>query len=359
METNKYSNAIEKIINEADDLPSLPFITQKILKLTYESDISLSEISKVVSSDAAMAARFLKIVNSAYYGFTSKVQDINHAVTILGMLAIRNIAITLSLFDVFPVNQSREYEDLFRRSLTTAIAADFISQIDGNKAHPDVFLAGLLQNLGMFILMRYLPQQYMQILITARKFSLDPRIVEDAELGTNNMRIGEQIGKRWKLPIIIRAAMQYKAGIRQALDLNIPDEAKIIVKATYCGGLASDIFWGWNKAQSIALFKKELTEFFDCEANTAEDILSSLPQLIEDSGFMEPNTLASIPSYESIVHDAEDELILTSSKLEKLYKLYMDNAKKFEQQNEQNTFLKNELERSNNLVQKLALKLQS
>lgn len=352
------SNAqIEQIIQEADDLPSLPLVTQRILKMTLDEEASLEEIAKVISADAVLSVRFLKIVNSAYYGFSSNITNIQQALSILGIMAIRNIAITLSLFDVFPVRQSQEYENLFKRALTSAIAADFISQIDGKKAHPDVFLAGLLQNLGMFIMMRYLPEQYHAILNTAQKFALDPFWVEEAELGTNHVRIGIQIGKRWELPVIIRASLEYKNNVEAALELKIPDEAKVLIKATYLGGLAADIYWGWNKAQTIALFDRQLTQLFNAEKDTALDVLASLPHLIEDSGFLGAEQSGLIPSFKTIQEQAAEETLQSSIRQEQLYHLYHENRVALKRKSDEVENLKEEIKRSNLLVQKLALKL--
>lgn len=353
---SNYNAQIEQIIQEADDLPSLPLITQRILKMTTDEEASLEEMAEIISADAALSVRFLKIVNSAYYGFSSNITNIQQALSILGIMAIRNIAITLSLFDVFPVRQSREYENLFKRALTCAIAADFISQLEGKKAHPDVFLAGLLQNLGMFILMRYLPE-YDTIINIAQKFALDPYWVEEAELGTNHVKIGAQIGKRWQLPVIIRASLEYKNNVEAALSLKIPDEAKVLIKATYLGGLAADIFWGWNKAQTIALFERQLTELFNTEKDTAQDVLASLPLLLEDSGFLGGGKKELIPTFKTIQEQAAGETLQSSLRQKQLYHLYHESRIALKRKSAEADSLKEALNHSKALVQKLALKL--
>jgi len=353
----KYASEIEQIIAEADDLPSLPWVTQKILKLTLQPETSLKEIGLVVSTDAALSVRFLKIVNSAYFGFSSNIKDIQQAVSILGVLAIRNIAITLSLFDVFPIKKSSEYKNLFKRSLTAAIAADFISQIDGKKAHPDIFLAGLLQNLGMFILMRYLPEKYEGVFNSANKFAVDLADVEEAEFGTNHIKIGTAIGKKWDLPIVVRASIQFKQKIEDALSLSIPAEAKLLIKSSYLGGLAADIYWGWNKAQNSALFKKQLSLLFDCEQNTADDVLSSVPHLVTDSGYIEVGEDSEILTYDMIKEKIEEEIRLSTFKKKNLYKTYIEQKQVCDRKDQEIDELKEELQRSNTLVQKLALKL--
>lgn len=354
--TNR-DNSIEHIITEADDLPSLPLIIQKILKLTFDPDVTIKEISQVVSGDAALSVRFLKIVNSAYFGFSSDIRDIQHAVSILGVLAVRNIAITLSLMDIFPIKQAKEYESLFKRSVTAAIAADFISQIEGNKAHPDVFLSGLLQNLGMFVLMRYLPGKYTEIINIAKKFALDIVDVEETILGTSHIKIGAAIAKRWELPIILRASIEYKNDVEKAMELNIPPDAKRLIKSAFLGGLSADIYWGWNKAQTIALFKKKLNALFECEQSTADDILSSLPHLVLDSGFVEVEKETDLSSFSAIRAEAEDELLQSMFKKINLYRLYYNGQLQAEKSKKEIKRLKDELDRSNNLVQKIALQL--
>jgi HD-like signal output (HDOD) protein len=173
-----YDKQIQQILDEADDLPSLPGITQKVLQMSLSSDISLKAISNVISTDAALVMRFLKIVNSAYYGFANTINDIHQAVAILGADAIRNVVVTLSLIDVFPIKINEEYSGLFKRSLCSAVAGEFISQMGSGKERSDVFLAGMLQNLGMYILMHYLPSQYLKTISNSIKLNLTKYFLE-------------------------------------------------------------------------------------------------------------------------------------------------------------------------------------
>ncbi len=317
----KNNSAIEQIIKNADDLPSLPLVTQKIMQMTSRPDTSLSEIAAVVSSDAALVVRILKIVNSAYYGFKTKTTNILQAMTILGIKGIRNIAVTLSIIDLFPTNHAEEYEILFKRSLTAAVAADFIIKIEEKSVQHNVFLAGLLQNLGTFILMRYLPEQYLGILKTAKEYALDQLVVEEAELGTNHIRIGSMVSKHWDLPLVIRAGIEYKRNIKKALSLNIPNDAKLMLQAVYIGGIAADIYWGSNKVRNIGIFKKELAYYFNYKNTAAENILSSLPHLVEDTGFTESSSGERIKSYETMIKEANSEI---KSSIKSKEKIYMD-----------------------------------
>jgi len=355
-----YDKQIQQILDEADDLPSLPGVTQKVMQMTLSSDVSLKSISDVISTDAALVMRFLKIVNSAYYGFASVINDINQAVAILGADAIRNVVVTLSLIDVFPIKINEEYSGLFKRSLCSAVAGDFISQMDSGKQRPDVFLAGMLQNLGMYILMLYLPARYLKTIKNARKYFVRLSFMEQIDFGIDHNTIGYKIGERWGLPESVLYSIKYKdkpAMFKKSssFDADVLD----LIKTTYLGGLTADIYFGWNKAWNIARLKKDMLLMMNYSEGTVNDLLSAVPHLMQDVGFADLAGAGGIPLYKTMLQEADDELVSCWGRSEDNYSEFRrldDRIKVYE-----NDILqyKKELDNSRQTLQKFAQKLNS
>jgi len=302
--------------------------------------------------------RFLKIVNSSYYGLSREITDLNQAVSILGILAIRNIAITLSLFDVFPIHHSPEYTNLFRQSLTTAVAAEFISHITSKKTQSDVFLSALLINIGAFILMRYLPERYSFLLKSAHKYGIEETAIEDMVLHTNRVQVGFTVAKRWKLPSIIRTAIAHGYDVKNVDQEDLPDDTKFMLKTIYLGRIVGDIYWTGNKTYNISLFKQEMFNLLSRKEDIALDVLSSIPQLIEDLGLLDLQANENIfPTFNEILQQADEELRENHIHSKRLYAEIMKTKGQLSTVKKKNKQLETELKKSNLLVQKLALHL--
>jgi HD-like signal output (HDOD) protein len=93
--------AILKTLENISTIPTLPIVIEKITRLLHNPQTSAEEIGKAITTDQALAAKVLKLVNSAFYGFPGKISTITHAVVILGFATVKNVVLTASIFDVF------------------------------------------------------------------------------------------------------------------------------------------------------------------------------------------------------------------------------------------------------------------
>lgn len=352
----KIDNDIKLVIEEADDFPSLPVLTMEVLKMAMDPDVSLKNIANLIANDASLVTRILKIVNSAYYGYTKQITNINHAVTILGIRSIRNITLMLSFIDLFPQTQSQYYTGLFQRSLCAGLAADLIAEVADIKPRADVFLAGLLQNIGMFVFMRYLFNKYVNVIKEAEDRGIELTTVEDVMFGINNIEAGTIVAERWKLPDSIITAIKYQDSIEEAYKEKLNNDVLNIIKAAHLGRLSADIYYGCNKAHKIARFKIEMLSMFDCGNEVSEDILSSLPHLIEDVGLNLNIEIESSPNYEQILKDANFELGGSVYKYGRTYRELKLFAGKIEDKDKEIARLMEELDKSNQVVQVLVNK---
>jgi HD-like signal output (HDOD) protein len=310
---------IRLIIREAEDFPSLPGITLKIFQMASDPDISIQSISKVISSDAAIVARIMKVVNSAFYGFQKKITNIQHAVSILGINAIRNVSLTLSLIDIFPQNQSSQYKDLFRWSLCSGITADLIAAFVGMANRSETFLAALLLNIGQYIFLRYLGDRYTKIQREAEKRGLHLTILEREVMGIDNLEAGMLVAERWNLPEPVLLALKYGENLNKAYEQDFDKPKLNLIETAYLAGLVAEVYNNCNKAVNIETFKFNFSKIFQNDISTAEDILSSIPHLIEDLGSSYDISIGNIPSYEQLLKLSSEELIQSRKKYEQTY----------------------------------------
>src|SRR5690606_32325129 len=93
--------AIANAIREISHIATLPEITLKIVSLVEDPKSTAQDLHKVISNDPALCARILKVVNSAFYGLPGQIGSINRAIVLLGLNAVKNIAIAASLAKLF------------------------------------------------------------------------------------------------------------------------------------------------------------------------------------------------------------------------------------------------------------------
>ena len=95
------ANEIERIVSSLDKIPTLPVIYSKLGKLLQSPDTTIAAVSNIISEDQVIAAKVLKFVNSAFYGFPQRVGSLQRAIVILGFNTIKNLVFATSVFDMF------------------------------------------------------------------------------------------------------------------------------------------------------------------------------------------------------------------------------------------------------------------
>jgi HD-like signal output (HDOD) protein len=231
-------------IKEIESLPTPPLVFTAINRVINDPKASAYDVASIVSEDAGIAARILRMANSAYYGLPQPVSSIRQAIIILGMDSLRSLVLSVSLMDAFATSPlEREYQDLiWRHSLATASAARlfFCSRFSEGSIRgcEEGFAAGLLHDIGKMILACHLPAERARVRSDPGYGVVEDRLVEMETIGVTHEEIGTCLAERWELPLILRAA------IRHHHDLNVtnPDHrllARVIHVADYLAHAAA------------------------------------------------------------------------------------------------------------------------
>ena len=91
----------EDVVGMAGEMATLPVIFVRINEAVENPNSSFSEIAQIISGDSALSARLLKIVNSAFYGFSNKIETISHAITIIGTAQLRDLVLATAVIEKF------------------------------------------------------------------------------------------------------------------------------------------------------------------------------------------------------------------------------------------------------------------
>jgi HD-like signal output (HDOD) protein len=205
------NNFLQKLNQENITLPEIPSIVFELNEVIANPLSSAEDIAQVVQRSPSLTALLLKIVNSPFYGFPSKIDKISLAVTLIGTREISGLALGISVISLFK-NIPKEILDMYS-FLKHSLACGIISRIlAAHKSIPQteqLFVSGLLHDLGRLILYSYFPQKARSILDRARSTNMLLYLQENDSLGCNHTHIVKQLLQQWKLPMVLENNVFY------------------------------------------------------------------------------------------------------------------------------------------------------
>ncbi|MCJ7602310.1 MAG: HDOD domain-containing protein [Desulfobulbaceae bacterium] len=136
--------------------------------------------------DTALAAKVLRLANSAFYGLQKQVTTLNKAVMILGFNTVKNLALSVSIYSLFKERPGSpiDVKGLWLHSLGCAVAAKIIAENLNKKLGEDAFLFGILHDIGKIIIINAMPQDYEKILLLIQERQMPEGDVEMEVMGS-------------------------------------------------------------------------------------------------------------------------------------------------------------------------------
>lgn len=202
----------EKLVRRIREVSSLPHIVAQVIAVANNPETSAIDLAQVVENDPALAARVLRTVNSASYGLRVPVTTIVKAISYLGFNEIRKIAITASVAELFqePANHSSQYDrrSLWKHLVRVGIVARTLALKARLDNFEEVFLAGLLHDLGIILLDQHLHESFNTVLSALREETPTMQ-VEREIIGFDHGYIGAQVAQKWRFPSSVIDAMKY------------------------------------------------------------------------------------------------------------------------------------------------------
>jgi len=206
----KQERLLRIIEDELQDLPPLPVVIVRVMQTINDPTTSASDLNRLISADQALASKVLRLVNSSYYGFPRKISTITNAVVILGFNTVRNLATSLGVFNAFDARGQKtalDREAFWAHSMGVAAAAGVIARRKGigAKSVEEVFIGGLLHDIGKLFLDQYFPDQYAIAIKLAAAAKISVWEAEKTALGVGHALVGKRIAEKWNLPLSLTA----------------------------------------------------------------------------------------------------------------------------------------------------------
>ena len=190
---------INQLIKDVEKLLSLPDVVIRANELMDSGEADIEDIAEVVALDPGLSAQLLKLVNSAFYSFPTKIDTISRAITVIGVNELRSLLLSASAVSVFNriAPETVDMDDFWFRSVYVGLAAKQIAA-DRRKAE-QMFLMGLMHDVGKIVLFNKDPDSANEIL--ARHASPDQSMpeIEREVLGYTLSEVSAALLENWDL----------------------------------------------------------------------------------------------------------------------------------------------------------------
>jgi len=193
---------LRHLIMNTRDLPAMPHVASKVLELSGDPNTSAMRLQQVISDDQAMAARILKIANSAMYACSRKIKTLTEAIVMLGFNSIRSLVVTSAARNLYTSNGARmglKERLLWEHSIGAACGCRLLVQAESPHLAEEAFLAGLMHDIGKLVLNQQAAERFDEIVQTVYNENGRFAATERALLGFDHTEVGALLVNKWKL----------------------------------------------------------------------------------------------------------------------------------------------------------------
>jgi putative nucleotidyltransferase with HDIG domain len=183
-------------IETVQTLATIPAVAKKLIEMVSDPAVSLTEISRFISSDPVLATKVLRMVNSPVYGFPGRISNVNQAVLLLGLNVVKGLLFGVTVFDLM----QKTMIGLWEHSLGCAIMTRLIARKKGLKDPDEISIHGLLHDIGKVVLILHFANDYEKVMEEAIQMESIIYDVETEYFSTSHATVGSWVAKQWSFP---------------------------------------------------------------------------------------------------------------------------------------------------------------
>jgi len=280
---DKSDAIIQSLTREISHIATLPEITLKIIRLVEDPDSTAQDLNYVISNDPALGARILKVVNSAFYGLPGQIGSTNRAIVLLGLNAVKNIAVAASLTKLFRGGQicpAFNARDLWQHSIAVGTCTRLIATKIGLGLPDEAFLAGLIHDIGVMVEIQAKRPQFVEVM---EKLDQDPNLTlrqaETEVIGANHEQFGAELCRQWKFPI----SFSHVTGFHhRPLELD-PQNRRLACTVHLADHICSQANLGFCRGVETPEVNPEILTEIGITQQEVDEIAKNLPEAAHDA----------------------------------------------------------------------------
>lgn len=276
---NTPGSALQQFEIKAAELPVLPVTAQKVLGLMSDPDVSIEKLKRLVEADPGLATKILKIANSAFYGGSRNIQNLNQAILRLGLNSVRSIVVATSMkntYKKFGLTEKLLWEQL----IGSAMASSTIARQTRAADPEDAFIGGLLHDIGKVVLNNEYPEVFAKIMERVYNENVSFDSVEVEVFGFSQRKIGASVVKKWEFPdslvtLLLNFDNQEFLGSDQELN-------NLVAVIKMGDRMCQKIGMGWRKPGGDEVSYGNLPEIIGLGEDAIDGLLDNVKIVLED-----------------------------------------------------------------------------
>jgi putative nucleotidyltransferase with HDIG domain len=278
------SNQLDSYLKASEgDLPTMPAVAGQVVRAVDDPDSSIDDIRKLIEQDAAIAARILKISNSALYGFPSEIQSLGHSISLLGTMTVRNLVLAASMKETYKRFGLME-KLLWQHSSLAGPVAAMLASWRGIDLDPDIaFTAGLMHHIGKTALANSHRNEYEKVMSIVYNEGRSFVEVENEIFGFSHAELGAAVVQQWGLPdsLVLTIRMHHDTDRLAELDEPVARMTALTSVTSMC---LSKLGVGRSRPiEGLDLSTQPAWVYLDLGPHDVEPILSQCGDRIKES----------------------------------------------------------------------------
>ncbi|MGF1510176.1 MAG: HDOD domain-containing protein [Myxococcota bacterium] len=180
------------------EIPTIPDVAARALTALNNPNSSAAQIASVIAKDQGLTAKVLKVSNSALYGLTREVKNLQQAAMVLGFSALRTIIVTVAAKALYKKFGLLERE-LWQHSVACAMACELIAKERRIAGHEEAFVCGLMHDIGKVVLNTGERTRFLRSRELCRTENITDLEAEQEVFGFTHVDVGALLVQRWDL----------------------------------------------------------------------------------------------------------------------------------------------------------------
>lgn len=193
---------IAEKLRDVQSLRPFPTAAIRLIEACRDPKCTAREVADIIQRDPGLAAKLMRMSNSSMFGCSGKIHTVDHAVVLLGMRCVRDLALAMAAAKMFSQGDTaaKERQDLWNHSLGCACVARQIAEVVPGIVPNEAFLAGLFHDVGKLVMYDLVPNHYIQLGELAKSQNKNHHKIEQQLFGMTHTELGGTFGRQCALP---------------------------------------------------------------------------------------------------------------------------------------------------------------
>jgi putative nucleotidyltransferase with HDIG domain len=262
---------VQDEICQLDKLFSSPQVASEVLKYLDSNRVSVTHLTKLISIDAVLVSRVMKLANSENYGYSGQISTLNLAIITIGLPSLIDLLRGISAIDQFNfqfTHLHKQLKDLWLHSAMVGSGAKKFSNLIGYPVAGEAFVAGLLHDIGYQVLYQLYPDHLSEVINLSIKSGITKYEAEKQLMGLDHCQLGAWLAKSWNFPEKVVTAIEFHHNPAKA------DDYSDLVNLTFYSNIFSHFFDGSNREcneDSLTDIKEKFKKSFNVNGRFSLD----------------------------------------------------------------------------------------